>query len=97
MFHFLQTEVKTLFQQKDYNSLYCDILLWWSGTKLAASPRYACIVSQLYIYTSYSMAKKSKSQFQINPGRKPENTYPLAPSRSKTMPTTVTRENMVSS
>lgn len=35
--HFLQIEGKSLHQQINYNSL------WWSGTKPALSPRYACI------------------------------------------------------
>ncbi|XP_059558429.1 normal mucosa of esophagus-specific gene 1 protein isoform X1 [Myotis daubentonii] len=33
MLHFLQIEGKTLHQQKDYNSFYCDTLLQWSGTE----------------------------------------------------------------
>lgn len=47
MLCFLQTEGKTLHQQKFMAHFIVIVaLLWWSGTKPALSPRYACSVIQ---------------------------------------------------
>lgn len=47
MLSFLQIEVNTLHQQKDYTSFYCDDLLRYSGTKPTISLRYACTLIKL--------------------------------------------------
>ena len=52
MLHFLQTEGKTLHQQKDYDSLYCDtefIVVVWNQN---------CSISEVCLYLF--QAKKGK-------------------------------------